>query len=216
MTILGIVGKYHRKNTMVLCRCICGTTKIVKIGQILHGDIVSCGCKKREIKNTFKVLGKTHGLSRTRLYSTWCNMRNRCLSPRYRQYYDYGGRGISICDEWVNDFLAFRDWALRSGYDDSLTIERIDADGDYCPENCTWIPRHDQSANRRNVILYNGVPACKIAELNGISKTVMHSRLNYGWTLEEAIGIVPRKYPANWQTRAKRPGPCRRSLPKND
>jgi len=95
-----------------------------------------------------KKLNLSHGESRTRIYRIWKGMRERCFNPNRKPYKNYGGRGISVCEEW-NSYLVFKDWAINHGYSDYLSIERIDVNGNYCPENCTWIPLEDQSKNRR-------------------------------------------------------------------
>ena len=92
------------------------------------------------------------GESRTRLYAIWHGIKRRCLKPNCKDYKNYGERGISIHNEWINDFLSFKEWAIGSGYKDSLTIERLDVNGNYVPSNCTWIKMSEQSKNRRNVI----------------------------------------------------------------
>lgn len=158
---------------------------------------------------------RMHGGSGTRLYYVWSHMRRRCSNPKDVGYKNYGGRGIKVCEEWVDDFVAFREWALASGYRESLTLERIDVNGDYCPENCTWIPKSEQSKNRRNVRMYNGVPACEIARKNGISHIDVYMRItHYGWTLEEAIGVVEHQYKSNWGNRAKHGDGYRKTVPR--
>lgn len=92
-----------------------------------------------------------NGESKTRLYHIWLGMKRRCLKINCKDYHNYGGRGIVICDEWMNDFLQFKEWSYINGYDDNLTIERIDVNIGYNPKNCTWIPNSEQSKNRRNV-----------------------------------------------------------------
>ena len=119
---------------------------------------MSCGCynKRRLIETHTK-----HGLTHTRLYKIWDSMKGRTLNPKYTYYLNYGGRGITICEEWKNDFMSFYNWAMANGYSDELSIDRIDNDGNYCPENCRWATRVIQGRNRKiqknNTSGYRGV-----------------------------------------------------------
>lgn len=128
--------------------------------------------------------------SKTRIYRIWQLMKRRCNSPTCKSYKDYGERGISICDEW-NDFRNFKRWALEHGYADNLTIERIDVDGNYCPENCTWITIQQQERNRRNTvwITYDGQRMCitEACRLAGISVAGVRKREANGMDITEAI-----------------------------
>lgn len=135
--------------TAWLCRCDCGTKKIVQAGHLQQGSIVSCGCWKDE--NT-KKRETVHGSCGTKLHRVWLSMRQRCNNPRNKSYPDYGARGIQVCSEW-NEFSAFKEWAQESGYSEGLTIERLDVNGNYCPANCTWIPRSEQNKNTRRTLI---------------------------------------------------------------
>lgn len=145
-TVLEMRGR-RGSSRYWLCRCECGTEREVASGHLLDGSSSSCGCTRKEHAGM-----RTHGESRTRLYHTWKAIRGRCNNPNIRSYKDYGARGITVCEEW-SDYLTFKDWALQNGYNDTLSIERIDVNKGYCPENCCWIPMNEQSKNRRNTYL---------------------------------------------------------------
>lgn len=170
------------------CKCDCGTEKIVSGGNLRSGQSQSCGCQGS--RATIGDRTRTHGAKETRLYQTWSNMRGRCNNPNNDNYANYGGRGISVCEEW-DDFSKFRDWALANGYTDILTIERKDVNGNYNPNNCTWADMQAQSENRRFVARApNGRLWWHIARENGISQSAYRTRLFDGWPIEEAA-VVP-------------------------
>lgn len=139
---------------------------------------------------------------RERLYAVWNMMKQRCGDPNNKSYKNYGGRGVSVCDAWKNSYKEFRDWALANGYDDNAethkcTIDRIDNNGDYCPENCRFVSAKEQSRNtRRNrIITYNGETKtlAEWGEATGIYYLTIHYRIKNGWSIEDALTIKPEK-----------------------
>ena len=134
-----------------ICKCDCGNEKEVRAGHLKSGKIISCGCIGQIHSTEAKI---KHNQRHTRLYGVWCNMKNRCYNKNVRSYKDYGKRGIKVCDEWIHDFGAFSEWAFANGYDPEAeygkcTIDRIDVDGDYCPENCRGVDLKIQANNGR-------------------------------------------------------------------
>lgn len=124
-----------------LCLCDCGKIKEILGDNIRRGLCKSCGCGHI----------KKHGKYKTRIYHIWTHMKQRCYNPKEKKYSNYGGRGIRVCEEWKKNFKSFYDWSINNGYSDKLTIDRIDSNGDYCPENCQWISLSDNSKKTRSV-----------------------------------------------------------------
>ena len=133
----------------------------------------------------------------SRLYSIWRHMKERCHNENHIAFPRYGGRGISVCDQWKNDFFQFKEWSLKNGYREDLTIDRIDNDGNYCPENCRWATRTEQQNNRavNHFLTFKG-ETHTIAEWSriiGMSRITIRSRIREGWTIEEALTRPIRK-----------------------
>ena len=176
-----------------LCKCKCGKEVIVTGNNLRKGNSKSCGCYNREL---LAKINLTHNASNTRLYHIWICMKDRCYNPKNKKYKDYGGRGIIICDEWINDFEAFANWAYDNGYIENVsrgecTIDRIDVNGNYCQQNCRWVNQKVQSNNKRNnhYITYNG-ETHTVTEWNnilGYKKGVLSRRIFSGWSIEDAF-----------------------------
>lgn len=146
LTVLDIRKRKINKRyvTELRCLCDCGNIKYIDKYSVLSGRSKSCGCLHKEIA---KKVNTIHGERNTRLYRTWYHMKSRCTCITDPKYKNYGERGITVCDDW-NDFLKFKEWAYNNGYDDSLTIERIDVNKGYSPDNCKWITISEQSNNK--------------------------------------------------------------------
>lgn len=173
-----------------LCVCDCGNEITAITSRLKNGHVRSCGCLSRETTSKTK---KTHGECRSRLYVSWCRMKARCYYPKTRNFHRWGGRGIKVCDEWKNDFLAFKSWAVANGYRDDLTLDRIDSDGNYCAENCRWIPIKEQARNRSTNVRYQGKCLVEWAEETGISLKTLSYRLRHGWSFEKALKTQVRQ-----------------------
>ena len=143
------------------------------------GSTKSCGCLKA---TRLGLSRRTHGQSQTRLYKIWKDVRKRCSNKSNQAYDRYGGRGIKVCDEWDNNFQAFCEWSMNNGYGDSLSIDRIDNDGDYTPDNCRWANRQEQVENTRNNIFIsiNGEirTAAEWSKITNISRYTLYSRIS--------------------------------------
>lgn len=157
LTVVCRAGSTKNGEAMWLCLCDCGNESIVRGTKLRRMETRSCGCLEQETRvlNGNRRMIPTHGMSSSRLYGVWSGMKKRCNNPSHPHYKDYGGRGISVCNEWDKDFYTFAAWALSHGYDENAakgqcTLDRIDSDGDYCPENCRFADMVVQQNNRRD------------------------------------------------------------------
>lgn len=193
LTVVETLGSVNG-DVVWKCMCDCGKEHNVTTKALNFGQVKSCGCLKHEAG----ILKRKYNKRDRKLYFRWLNIRERCYNPNNPAYKNYGGRGIKMCAEWKADFYAFRDWAIENGYNDFLSIDRIDNDKDYSPDNCRWTTVKVQSNNRRSN---------RFIEIDGIKKTLsewcneynikystVQKRLyKYGWTEYDAVTTPARK-----------------------
>lgn len=181
-----------RNRTIWICKCDCGKTINVESSHLLSGHTTSCGCGLKE-----KIRGKgnhnyVNGLSTTRLARAYYNMKNRCYNPKVNSYHLYGGRGITVCNEWLGKygFKNFCDWAIANGYAETLTLDRIDSDGKYEPSNCRWATIEQQANNKRNTKFL-----CINGEVDTVGNWSRRLKVSYWNLLHYAKGGKNNKYP---------------------
>lgn len=194
-----VIEKADKKNGRKawLCRCSCGTEKVVMESNLLRGTSSSCGCLQKELLSNRRL---QHGgwANNEPLFGIWCGIKRRCNSAKDVHYKEYGGRGIRICKEWQEDYRAFRSWALQNGYQSGLSIDRIDVNGNYNPSNCRWATSKEQQNNRRSCRYYsynNETHTIKEwSEILDINYQTLYSRITkYGYSFEEAINTTKRQ-----------------------
>lgn len=182
------VSSSGRRRVMWDCVCDCGNVVTVNPDNLHSGRQRSCGCLQREEAGARL---RTHGESKTKLYGIWSSMKARCYNKNTVAYKDYGGRGIEMCDEWKHDYDAFRKWALENGYRDDASIDRVDNDLGYSPENCEWVTGVAQANNRRSNRVYtvDGEThnLTEWAHIKGINPKTLFNRVYTGVPFDEAI-----------------------------
>lgn len=169
-----------RIRTMWNCKCDCGNNVIVSSNHLRTGHTKSCGC-----------ITNKHGMFGTRIYKIWDSMKYRCFNKNHNQYHNYGGRGITVCDEWL-EFIPFYEWAMANGYSDNLTLDRKDVNGNYCPENCRWaddITQHNNTRKNRYIEFEGETHTlAEWARIKGMKYVTLNTRINkYHWPIEKAL-----------------------------
>lgn len=192
---LTVVGRDKgRKLTYWRCRCDCGEMVSVRGDHLKEGRVQSCGCYQAETRSSAHT---THGDSRSRLYHIYCTMLARCNNRNSYSYTRYGGRGITVCEEWRESYPAFRKWSMDNGYDESKSIDRIDNNAGYFPTNCRWVDAVTQANNKSNnrAVTANGTTKT-IAEWSretGISQALIRARIErLGWSEQAAVTVPPQ------------------------
>jgi len=204
---LTVVRKIDGKRSQWLCNCECGNERVLKSYMLLNGIYRSCGCLEKENRMNLAKHTRTHGMTNTILYHKYHDAKERCYNPNYYRYDRYGGRGIKMCEEWKNSFESFMEWAYSAGYDDTKngyeqTLDRIDFNGDYEPNNCRWVNMKEQSRNRSNTVWieYHGekTTLAEFIEKNGITYSGFVTRkLKKGKSLDEILYEWNMKHNAN-------------------
>lgn len=183
------IQKSGKHRTQWKCVCSCGNTVIVQSFNLKSGNTKSCGCLNTEnIKNN----SVKHGCRHTRLYRIWTNMKSRCYNKNCASYTRWGGRGIEMCDAWRESFEEFMNWSMSNGYEEYLSIDRIDNDGNYCPENCRWTTVEEQCNNRSSSVFYEYNNELKtlpqLSKQYGVDCHTLFARVNkLNWSIDRAL-----------------------------
>lgn len=194
LIVIGEAGRAKNGAKRWRCLCDCGNEHFVITGNLLNSSTRSCGCYRKECTASKNYV---HGKSQTRLHRIWRGMKKRCFNPNEKCFNLYGGRGITVCEDWKNDFQSFYDWAIKNGYDDSLSIDRINVNGNYEPSNCRWADNKIQSNNKTTSFLLtmNGEThtVSEWAKIVGIDRKTISDRITrFGWSAEKALTVKAR------------------------
>jgi hypothetical protein len=183
---LTVIKFSHRKNEKYfwLCKCDCGNETIVEAYRLTRGLTKSCGCL-RITSNT------KHGAYNKKIYQLYYSMLHRCYNSKDKDYKHYGQKGIIVCKEWKNSFVEFFKWAMLNGYQEDLSIDRIDSNGNYEPSNCRWVTLKEQARNKKNIkkVTYKEKEyyISDLAKEFNINRNTLNSRLIAGWSIEKAL-----------------------------
>ncbi len=177
-----------RRKRYFLCRCDCGNEISIRLESLAQGKTISCGCYRSE-------KASTHRLTHHPLYGVWRDMRSRCDGRNKRSFHNYGERGIKVCDEWKNSFESFYEWCINNGYRKGLTLDRIDVDDNYSPENCRFVTMKVQQNNKRNNLFYvidgNKKTLTEWCNIYKINFNTVRKRLNKGMDILLALTVPP-------------------------
>lgn len=191
LTVLEECKERKHGGKQYKCLCDCGNYVNVRKDMLKSGNTKSCGCLQRETASDMAKKKIKHGKCNTRLYKIYYKIINRCYNKNMNRYSDWGGRGIVVCDEWLNDFMNFYNWAINNGYQDNLSIDRVNNDGNYEPSNCRWITNKEQSNNRRSniTITYNGKTQTlkQWAENLKVSYSTLYMRYKNNWDIKNVL-----------------------------
>lgn len=190
LTGLYKLHNYHKPKSYYLCVCDCGNLTEIMGTSLTDGSSRSCGCLIKDVHTK-------HCKTSTRLYRIWQAMKNRCYNKHRKSYQNYGSRGIKVCGEWLSDFVAFYNWAINNGYKENLSIDRIDNNRCYSPDNCRWTDNKTQAQNRRSNRNYtiNGETHClqKWCEIYCLDYFKVIKRLDIcHWSIEQALELEER------------------------
>ena len=196
LTLLHRIPESSKKHPKWLCQCDCGTIKEIHVGLVTREHTKSCGCLSKEVASEHNSThGHSRGYKRTKTYAAWSAMRRRCYDPKNSKYHRYGGRGISVCDAWLNSFENFLQDMGEAP--ENMSLDRINNNGNYTPENCRWATQKEQ-VNNRNVPLYtfnNETRSLKEwSKLSGVSEVTLRARLRKNLSAEEVLSTVNLRY----------------------
>lgn len=187
LTVIEFVGRKN-KHSWFRCKCECGGETITTSNNLKRGHTVSCGCYNEKM---FRAASITHGLTKHPLYRSWIGMRNRCYYKKHNRFQYYGGKGIQVCKEWKDSFITFYKWGIANGWSSGTSVDRIDNEKDYSPDNCKFSNVSEQNRNRTSNInlTIDGVTKIIIewAEMTGVNYGTIRGRLKKGWSHKESV-----------------------------
>lgn len=195
LEVVSMTNERKHGKVVWLCRCKCENLCKVTSNNLRNGSTVSCGCYSKKILTKSRI---KHGLYKSRIYNIYICMKERCYNANATSYQNYGGRGIMVCDEWLGEkgFQNFYVWSMSNGYKDSLSIDRIDVNGNYSPQNCKWSTSIEQNNNtrRNNNITLNGEThtISEWSRIKGLSRNTIVARLRRGWSIEDSLSKFVR------------------------